>query len=206
MQPLPFFAQPADAVHFLTRPDYEEFLQLQISFSRQGQAHEPHPPSAAFRRELEEILRFVERRSEDRELRANAAGVIRVSQFLCVNTRVLKNLVHRCKSSINHSLQQLGCASVRGKAGAALASELSSLFQCSTAARQWSVRTCEGLKPLDVARTRPGFAPLPVPITTRQTSADACPSDALDDPMTSTSFFSDDMEEKFREDFGLFFT
>jgi hypothetical protein len=96
--------------------------------------------TAQFKEELAAILAFVEQRSEGREVRGNATGVFRVSAFLCVNTRVLKNLVHRCKSSINASLQQLGYASVRAMEVGSVRSELMALFQCSTAARQWSLR------------------------------------------------------------------
>jgi hypothetical protein len=44
----------------------------------------------------------------DRFFQALASGLFRIAQHLCINTRLLKNLVHRCKPSINNAPQQLG--------------------------------------------------------------------------------------------------
>jgi hypothetical protein len=152
----------------LSPGDYEEFVRLQQSFSRDPTSTPTHRGSVSFRSELMSIIDFVDRRPEGRELRACATGLIRVSSYLCVNTSVLKKLVHRCKSSINSSLQQLGyCAvKIRPCDNSLLASALASLLRAPTFGRQWTIRSCEPPVPGQATRVKCAtpMRILPVPI------------------------------------------
>jgi hypothetical protein len=85
------------------------------------------------------LLAFVERSPAGVEGRL-LVGVAFAGPYICVNTRQLKLLVSRCKSSINGSFQQLGYTSMRAKSGELLGGILPSLAKEAAALRQWTVR------------------------------------------------------------------
>jgi hypothetical protein len=178
MEPRPFFADPADAFLSLSVADSEDFARLQTFFSQ-------HRPSS-FIQELMSLIAFVERRPEDRELRAHVTGVFRIPPFLCINTRVLKNLIHRCKSSINNSLQELGYSMVKAKTtgDSSVLPELTAFLQLSPSSRQWTVRLCNQIhqpeQPIPVIETPEDPEPFDYKVTT------------MDE---GTSFLSDDMDD-----------
>jgi hypothetical protein len=154
------------------------------------------------------LIAFVERRPDDGELRAQAAGVFPLSSFLCVNTCVLKNLLRRCKSSINSGLSHLGYNSVRVKEAkdSAVVSALESLLQCAPTARQWSLRACSPRfsfahhQPLEPPRA-PAFS-----VTIMPMQSGPNPFDEREEQFDGhPAFFSDDMDgERFGDDFALF--
>jgi hypothetical protein len=167
------------------------------------------------------IIAFVDRRPEDRELRAHATGLIRIASFLCVNTGVLKRLVRRCKSSIKNGLQQLGYTSIKVKTtgNSALATELTALFQCLPSNRQWTVRACGNAQPFEQASVGGQIAhPLPIPILDATMPALSIPplegtidQEAIQDPFedkigleNTPSFFFDDVDGGRFSDVGLF--
>jgi hypothetical protein len=80
------------------------------------------------------------------EARALLAGICFVGPAVCVNTRQLKFLLGRCKSSINGCFRQLGFVAVRTKAKARgfIAATLTSLKDRPEAIRQWTVRCTSG--------------------------------------------------------------
>jgi hypothetical protein len=177
MQPRPFFARQADPSLSLSVEDSAALTQLRSLFS-------PHR-SSSFLQDLMLIITFVERRPEDRELRAHVTGVLRMPPFLCINTRVLKNLIHRCKSSINNSLQGLGYTTVKGKTtgDSSVLAEIATFLQCSPSSKQWTVRLCNEVPQL----------PIPV-IETHEDREDPF-NDKLPNLEESGNFFSDDMDE-----------
>jgi hypothetical protein len=70
-------------------------------------------------------------------------GIAFAGPFICVNTRLLKSFLGRCKSSINGGFQQLGYVAIRTKtkAHACILAIMRSLANDSNVMRQWSVRS-----------------------------------------------------------------
>jgi hypothetical protein len=97
---------------------------------------------ASLRRELLLVLSYLERSADNMEARAILAGICFVGPAVCVNTRQLKSLLGRCKSSINGCFKQLGFVAVRTKAKARgfIAAALTSLKDRPEMIRQWTVR------------------------------------------------------------------
>jgi hypothetical protein len=85
-------------------------------------------------------LSYIERSSIGIEERSILVGVAFAGPYICVNTRQLKLLIGRCKSSINGNFQQLGYTSLRTKSGELLSTILPSLVNEMTVLRQWTVR------------------------------------------------------------------
>ncbi|OHT12586.1 hypothetical protein TRFO_03596 [Tritrichomonas foetus] len=167
----------------LSRADAIEYAKIQESFIHSQNARVRDRRGNSFKNELDTIIRFVDSRPEDRELRALATGLVRTGSYLCVNSQRLKNFVHRCKSSINNGFQQLGFDSVksRSRSNACLAAALPSIANQSNLGRQWTVRciekynlqpqpTDQSLLPQSFSIERPKSVvpvirtPLPIPI------------------------------------------
>jgi hypothetical protein len=124
----------------LCADDQREFLRLRGSFREEVPAHARDRRSASFSQELVALLQFIERSPIGFEERSLLVGVAFAGPFICVNTRQLKALVGRCKSSINGSFQQLGYVGIKSKACDCLLSVLPSLVKQPTLLRQWTVR------------------------------------------------------------------
>jgi hypothetical protein len=93
-----------------------------------------------FSEDLLMLLEFIERSPGGREDRAILVGLAFAGPYVCVNTRQLKALLGRCKSSINGSFHVLGYASMKSRASECLAAVLPSLMKELPLLRQWTVR------------------------------------------------------------------
>jgi hypothetical protein len=120
--------------------DQREFLRLRGTFRGQSPAHVRDRRTVSFSQELVTLLQFIERSPIGCEERSLLVGVAFAGPFVCVNTRQLKTLIGRCKSSINGSFHQLGYYSVKAKANNCLLSILPSLVKEAALMRQWTVR------------------------------------------------------------------
>jgi hypothetical protein len=100
----------------------------------------------AFRNELTLVLRFLERDEAHREVRSILAGIAFAGPFICVNTRLLKNFLGRCKSSINGGFQQMGYVALKTKAKArnCILTVMRTLTSDHVLLRQWTVRGASG--------------------------------------------------------------
>ncbi|OHT02367.1 hypothetical protein TRFO_30561 [Tritrichomonas foetus] len=135
--PLTFWEQ-------LSVEDKNEYHHLRESFHQQHIAHtKTRSNSSTFQSDLRSILNFIERRAEQQEARSIVCGVSLGNNFVCVNTRQLKYLIGKCKSSINNGFQQLGYISAKNKVKQCLISVLPNLVHDSTLLRQWTVRCAE---------------------------------------------------------------
>ena len=131
-----------DLFYALSAEDRQAYEHLRESFAKKQTSLKRDRHVNSFSQELRHIVAFVERRPEGRELRAVNAGLMFNGTFICVNTKLLKILISRCKSSINSSLQQLGYSSLKNKAKAheCLISSISILKGNLELAKQWTVR------------------------------------------------------------------
>ena len=126
----------------LSRADASQYSLLKQSFIHSQNSRSRDRRGNTFKQEIDSIIRFVDSREEDRELRALATGLIRTGSYLCVNSQRLKLFVRRCKSSINNGFQQLGFESVksRSRSNQCLTAALPSIANQSNLGRQWTVR------------------------------------------------------------------
>lgn len=144
----------------LSRADAIEYMRLKESFIHSQSSRTRDRRGNTFKQEIETIIRFVDSRQEDRELRALATGLIRNGSYLCVNSQRLKLFVRRCKSSINNGFQQLGFESVKSRScsNACLTSALPSIASQTNLGRQWTVRCIE--KPVSSNGTTQATLPI----------------------------------------------
>jgi hypothetical protein len=124
----------------LSADDQREFLQLRGRFRDQSKGHPRDRRTVSFSQDLIMLLQFIERSPIGCEERSLLVGAAFAGPFICANTRRLKALIGRCKSSINGSFHQLGYYSVKAKANDCLLSILPSLIKETALMRQWTVR------------------------------------------------------------------
>lgn len=133
---------PATFWNILSQDDRNEYLRLRQSFHNGQKISSKDRRIVTFRKELNIVLQYLERSSENMEARCILIGVCFVGPLICVNTRQLKSFLSRCKSSINGSFQQLGYVALKTKAKArsCCVAVLPSLQNHQTVLRQWTVR------------------------------------------------------------------
>jgi hypothetical protein len=126
----------------LSQDDKAEFLRLRTAFHQSQQNGSKDRRSVTFPRELVLVLNYIEHDQDNIETRAILAGVCFAGPIVCINTRQLKNVLSRCKSSINGSFQQLGYVALRTKAKARMCvlAALPSLAVHQNILRQWTAR------------------------------------------------------------------
>jgi hypothetical protein len=131
---------PSNRWASLSPDDRQEFLRLRTLFHDHAKLQPKDRRSMSFSQDLLVLLEFIERSSAGREDRAILVGLAFAGPYICVNTRQLKALMGRCKSSINGSFHVLGYASMKSKASECLAAVLPSLTKEPPLLRQWTVR------------------------------------------------------------------
>jgi hypothetical protein len=133
---------PSDFWGVLSQDDQTEFIKLRARLHRGQQSISKDIRMAAHHRELLMVLSYLERSPENMEVRAIISGILFVGPAVCVNTRQLKLLLGRCKSSINGCFKQLGFVAVRTKVKARnfIAHCLTALKDKQDVIRQWTVR------------------------------------------------------------------
>ena len=131
---------PAYFWELLSSEDKAEYLALQQSLLNRHCSQTKERHSQPFKNELQAILSYIERRPELQETRCIISGVFFGNSFVCVNTRQLKYLIGRCKSSINNGFQQLGYMSTKTKVRQCILSVLPSLLHDQSLLRQWTMR------------------------------------------------------------------
>jgi hypothetical protein len=117
------------------------------------------------------LLEFIERSPVGVESRCILTGVAFAGAYCCVNTRQLKSLLGRSKSSINGGFQQLGYVSVKARAAECIEAILPWLTKDVNAFRQWTVRCATGNSPfcflakapVPALAAAPARAPPPAP-------------------------------------------
>ena len=126
----------------LSTCDQESYGYLQKTLSSPACKNRRNHSNETFSDILDTIKKFVIRNDENDWKRALVCGVGWIENGIAVNTRQLRLLIAKCKSSINGSFQALGYGSV--PTSAETASALVKLFPFLKNAfpelRQWSVR------------------------------------------------------------------
>jgi hypothetical protein len=130
----------------LSQDDRSEYLRLRTSFHDAQKVSSKDRGIVTFHGELTVVMQFQERRADRMEARCVVTGVCFAGPIVCVNTRQLRGLLKRCKSSINGSFQQLGYVTLRtkSKARTCLIAALPSLENEQAMLRRWTVRVASG--------------------------------------------------------------
>lgn len=123
--------------NMMSKEDQADYLALRDSFHN-ASTRERHGNS--IQNDLQLIKGFVESRKEDQEIRSIVAGISFSTSFVCVNTSQLKNLLGRCKSSINNGFQLLGYSSAKTKVRQCIITMMPSLVKDSSLLKQWTMR------------------------------------------------------------------
>ncbi|KAK8899011.1 hypothetical protein M9Y10_001307 [Tritrichomonas musculus] len=126
----------------LTADDKAEFFRLRNQLHSYQKPTGKDPRVVTFRKELLSVLQFTERDEAHREERCILTGIAFAGPLICVNTRLLKSFLGRCKSSINGGFQQMGYVAIRtkGKARTCIVTVMRSLTSDPALLRQWTVR------------------------------------------------------------------
>lgn len=126
----------------LTADDKSEFIRLRNQLHSYQKPTGKDPRVVTFRKELLSVLQFTERDEAHREERCILTGIAFAGPLICVNTRLLKNFLGRCKSSINGGFQQMGYVAIRtkGKARTCIVTVMRPLTSDPALLRQWTVR------------------------------------------------------------------
>ncbi|KAH0792701.1 hypothetical protein GPJ56_003324 [Histomonas meleagridis] len=133
---------PSQFWNALSRDDQEEFIRLRTSFHNGQKISSKDRRIVTFSKELNIVLRFLERSEQNQEARCILTGICFVGPIICVNNRQLKAFLSRCKSSINGSFQQLGYVALKTKSKArnCVISALPMLQSHPNILKQWTVR------------------------------------------------------------------
>lgn len=133
---------PARYWNKLTKDDQMEYLKLRVKFHQQQRSSGKDSRVASFHNELLTARSYIERRQTGKEERSIICGVCFVGRYICINTRLLKYFLGRCKSSINGSIQQMGYVALKTKTKArnCVLAVMHSLVDDVNNLRQWTVR------------------------------------------------------------------
>jgi hypothetical protein len=125
----------------LSADDQRFYTALREQFLNKRPAEKGENP-LLFRSEIQTVIEFIDHSQTGREQRSIVAGLGVAGPFIVVNTRQLKHLIRRCKSSINGSFQHLGYLAVKTKSKAreCVLGILPTLKTDQGAIRQWTVR------------------------------------------------------------------
>jgi hypothetical protein len=94
-----------------------------------------------FMKEVLAVLQYIERSTENAEVRSIVTGLCFHGPFVCINTRALKGILCRCKSSINGLFQELGYGQWRARYDREFVLlAMPSLKKDPGMLRQWTIR------------------------------------------------------------------
>ncbi|EAX98308.1 hypothetical protein TVAG_018440 [Trichomonas vaginalis G3] len=133
---------PAVYWDMLSQDDQTTFQQLRSSFLGEN-VPSKNRHQASFQKDLMRISEYIDRRPDQQDIRSIVCGIYFGGSYVCVNTRQLKYLVGRCKSSINNGLQSLGYISSKTRVRQVIGSLLPALQHNGPVIRQWTLRQAE---------------------------------------------------------------
>lgn len=133
---------PMEYWNQLSQEDRNAFVELRNTFTGENSPSKMRH-QAAFQKDLNQVRSYIERRKDQQDIRSIVCGIYFGGKFVCVNTRQLKYLIGRCKSSINNGLQSLGFISSKQRVRQIIVNSLPSLANDTPMLRQWTLRSAE---------------------------------------------------------------
>ena len=148
MLKIPIPAYPA-YWQLLSDPDKYHYLYIRANISAQKAKNQRNKRLENFTETLEWIRRFCIRNDGDDWKRQLVCGICWLNEGLAINTRQLKLLIFKCKSSINGSLHKMRFTVNMGRSEAAnaLINTIPFLKGNLNEIRQWTVRQANQLSP-----------------------------------------------------------
>lgn len=136
------FASP-ELWSLLSDADKQGYLCLRLALHQASHKAQRNKRILHFKDSLKTIKCFCVRHNEFDNLRSFICGVVWFSDFIAINTHQLKQLLGKCKSSINGSLQKIGYVPDvnRGDAVAQMQSVFPYLKDNLAEMRKWTFRS-----------------------------------------------------------------
>ena len=97
---------------FLSDIDKKSYTQMRIAFSSRACKHRRHHSNELNREIVNSIKNFVVRNDPDDWKRALVTGIVWLPNAIAINTRQLRLLLSKCKSSINALFQNMGYVTI----------------------------------------------------------------------------------------------
>ena len=134
--------------------DQIKYKELKESFSTPEHKYNRGKRVETFQQSLEEIRRFCNRGDGNDWKRFLVCGMCWNQDFLAINTRQLRILLDKCKSSINGALSKMGFCTlpIKGECCTELIVAIPFLRGNYVEQRQWSVRTKVLLTPKPIPK------------------------------------------------------
>ena len=144
----------------LSEEDKAGYLNLKAGFSSNLNRRSKNSKFDNFEGILETIKIYAERGDGDDWRRCLVCGICWMDQSIAINTRQLRKLILKCKSSINGSLQKLGYATdtSHSESWKTLFPHIPILKDHFSELRKWTVRylkSPEGLPPRETQKIQP---------------------------------------------------
>jgi hypothetical protein len=146
--------------------DKAAYNRLKHEFSAGALHHGRRSTGAeSFDAMLEAIREFAERDDENDWRRFLVCGLCWMDNAIAINTRQLRLLISKCKSSINGSLQKMGYATNASHTNSwkAIFPHIPLLKDHFSELRQWTIRSAAGAAPAPVGADAPDLAPQKAP-------------------------------------------
>ncbi|OHS96477.1 hypothetical protein TRFO_37333 [Tritrichomonas foetus] len=126
----------------LSPSDQLQYHELRRRLSSKNNRYNRNKRLETFQDTLQAIQTFCVRNSEDDWKRYLVCGICWIDEGICINTRQLRILLGKSKSSINGALQKIGYETVpsKGNDAAPLVSKIPYLKQFFAEQRQWTIR------------------------------------------------------------------
>lgn len=133
----------------LSEPDRAGYNQLKHDFTAGNIKRVRNNRLETFEEILEAIRHYAERKDDDDWKRFLVCGVCWMDQAIAINTRQLRLLVSKCKSSINGSLQKMGYTTnmSHSESWKILFPHIPLLKDHFSELRQWTIRYKTGTQP-----------------------------------------------------------
>jgi hypothetical protein len=105
-------ASPPPYWHLLTEPDKVAYLKIRQALSSSACRHQRHHAKDINKEILTTLQNFIVRNDGEDWKRAIVCGICWTGGGIAINTRQLRLMIAKCKSSINAMLQSIGYATV----------------------------------------------------------------------------------------------
>ena len=125
---------------YLNDHDKEDYLKMRTALSSPACKHRRHHSNELNREIVNTIKNYVIRNDGDDWRRALVSGIVWLPNAIAINTRQLRLLLSKCKSSINGSFQQLGYVAQPQLDQEILLKKIPFQFRKVTDFKKWSIR------------------------------------------------------------------
>ncbi|EAX90710.1 hypothetical protein TVAG_328100 [Trichomonas vaginalis G3] len=144
---------------FLSLKDQQYYNRLRAELSSESHKYKKNMRCLTFQTDLESIKRYIYQNDGSEWKRCLVCGICWIGTSIAINTRQLRLLIDKCKSSINGALAKLGYSSeiIRGEGSPELITSIPYLKCNFVEQRQWTIRRRSAMSPFPVYLYSPGL-------------------------------------------------